>query len=58
MEIDVSRYYDDNYEIINDTKIRFFELEGPLSYILPDRTKTNDNDKKSKKTLNNIVKKS
>lgn len=50
MDIDVSRFYDDNYEIINGTKIRFFELEGPLSYMLPNRnddTKKEDNDKSS-----------
>lgn len=55
MDIDVKRFYDDNYEIINNTKIRFFELSGPIDYMLPDRSKEQTN--KSENTKKSHLKK-
>lgn len=55
MDIDVSRYYDDNYEIINGMKVRVIKIEGPYAHMLPDRN--NDASKKDKKENNNFLNK-
>ena len=39
--MDYSRFYDDSYEIIDGTKVRTFEIEGPYAHMLPETKKEN-----------------
>ena len=47
MEINASRYYDNNYEIIDGTRVRFIEIEGPYAHMLPNRNSTNKDERKN-----------
>ena len=34
--MDYSRFYDDSYEVIEGTRVRTFEIEGPYAHMLPE----------------------
>lgn len=56
MDINVSCYYDDNYEIINGMKVRVIKIEGPYAHMLPDRTNDSKNTKKESNSFINKIK--
>lgn len=37
--MDYSRFYDDSYEVIEGTRVRTFEIEGPYAHMLPEDKK-------------------
>jgi hypothetical protein len=51
--MDYSRFYDDSYEIIEGTKVRTFEIEGPYAHMLPETKK--ENKKLNAKKIRNLA---